>query len=288
MNIFCRGSFTHNLTGFILTLALLLPLTCFAQQRQLTWMAIGSSSTYQNDHPESIKNKMSKGYMTDVVEQLPYIHYVNHGHSGWTTKSIADNIEKLGLTKADFYSILLGSNDWWTCLPLGTLADYQNNTGNQTMYGAYRTIVNKIRSLNPDAMIIIMTPTQRTDFVDVNNSLNNIPGCYKPNKDGHYLSEYADVGKAVANADKLKLVDLYYKSGVTFKNAVKYRRLKDPQTGDYKKYTYPNYINIPFNPKTDEYPYPADAVGMTFDGLHPTDESHARIAKMLIKIMKKY
>ena len=118
----------------------------FAQHKTLTWMAIGSSSTYQNGKPEITKNRITEGYMDRVVDKLPYIHYVNHGYSGWTTKSIADNIDKLGLEKADLYSVLLGSNDWWLALPLGTLSDYQNNTGNGTMYGAYRTIINKIKA----------------------------------------------------------------------------------------------------------------------------------------------
>ncbi|WP_179414559.1 SGNH/GDSL hydrolase family protein [Mucilaginibacter sp. E4BP6] len=259
----------------------------FAQHKTLTWMAIGSSSTYMNGKPELTKNRMTEGYMDRVVDKLPYIKYVNHGHSGWTTKSIADNIDKLGLEKADFYSVLLGSNDWWLALPLGTLNDYTNNTGNRTMYGAYKTIINKIRSLNSNAIIILITPSQRTDYVDVNNKASFIYGCYKP-KDGHYLSEYADVVKSIAKAENFELVDVYYKSGITFKNAVKYRRLRDPKSGAYKNYKYPDYINIPYNPATDDYPYPVDAIGMTYDGLHPSNKGYAKIAKMLVKVMRKY
>lgn len=250
-------------------------------------MAIGSSSTYQNGKPETTKFRITKGYMDRVVDRLPYITVVNHGHSGWTTKNIADNIDKLGLAPADFYSILLGSNDWWTALPMGTLSDYQNNTGNQTMYGAYRTIINKIRSLNGNAIIILISPSQRTDFVDVNNYANNIYGCYKA-KNGHYLSEYAEIPINIAKAENFEMADVYNKSGITIKNAVKYRRLKDPKTGEYKNYKYPDYIGIPYNSVTDEYPYPLDAIGMTFDGLHPSNKGYASIAKMLVKVMKKY
>jgi hypothetical protein len=72
------------------------------------------------------------------------------------------------------------------------------------------------------------------------------------------------------------------------KNLVKFKRLKDPQTGLYKNYSYPAYIGIPYNPETDEYPYPADAIDITYDGLHPSDKGYAIIADMLLKIMKKY
>ena len=84
------------------------------------------------------------------------------------------------------------------------------------------------------------------------------------------------------------VVDLYNKSGMTLKNLVKYKRLKDPQTGVYKNYPYPDFINIQFEPETAEYPYPVDAIDMTYDGLHPSDKGYAIIASMLVKIMKKY
>ena len=66
----------------------------------------------------------------------------------------------------------LGTNDWWQGLPLGTLSDYIHNTGIKTTYGAYRIIINKIRQLNPDAKIILITPMQRTDFVYIANANN--------------------------------------------------------------------------------------------------------------------
>lgn len=50
---------------------------------------------------------------------------------------------------------------------------------------------------------------------------------------------------------------------MTLDKVVKYKRLKDPKTGVYKNYTYPGYIDIPFNPETDEHPYPVDAMGFT-------------------------
>ena len=277
-----------SLKRITLTLfGILLFFSSFAPDKNLTWMAIGDSITYLNGKPAETKNRITKGYMDRVVEKLPYIHYTNCGHGGWTAKSIADNINNLGLKKADFYSVFLGTNDWWTALPIGTFSDYQNNSGNQTVYGSYRTIINKIRILNNNAVIILITPMQRTDFVDVNNIKSVIYGSYKA-KNGHFLSEYADAIKQIAKTESFQLVDLYYKSGIRPTNAVKYRRLKDPATGDYKNYKYPDYTNIPFNPATDDYPYPMDAIDMTYDGLHPSDKGHEKIARMLVKIMKRY
>ena len=251
-------------------------------------MAIGDSITFLDGHPGESNNRTTLGYMARVVEKLPYIHYTNHGHNGWTTARMAGAIETLGIEKADIYTVFLGTNDWWTAYPIGSIDDYRDSTGNKTMFGAYRTIINKIRRLNSEAKIILITPMQRGDFVHVKNFKNNAYGSYKDNKTGHQLSEYADAIKAIAKLENFDLADLYYKSGITPENVVKYKHLKDPQTGEYKKYNYPDYTNIPFNPAIDEYPYPIDAMDMTFDGLHPSDKGLQVIADMLVKVMKKY
>ncbi|GAC1302689.1 MAG: hypothetical protein NVSMB24_07640 [Mucilaginibacter sp.] len=262
-------------------------LTSLTPKKQLTWMAIGDSITELNNHPDEADHRITKGYMTMVTEKLPDIHYINHGHSGWTTATMANAIEKLHIEKADIYTVFLGTNDWWSGLPTGTFSDYAGKTGNQTMYGAYRTIIDKIRNLNPNAAIILISPMQRGDFVYLRDSKNNAWGSYKE-KSGHSLSEYADVVKRIAETEKFKLVDLYNKSPITPKNSVRYKRLKNPQTGLYQNYKWPAYTQIPFNPATDEYPYPIDAVNMTYDGLHPSDKGMAIISRMLVKVMKKY
>ncbi|MGY4535689.1 hypothetical protein ACVW0P_000083 [Mucilaginibacter sp. UYNi724] len=53
--------------------------TSFAPQKQLTWTAIGDSITYMNGRPELSKDRISRGYMDDVVDKLPYVKYVNNG-----------------------------------------------------------------------------------------------------------------------------------------------------------------------------------------------------------------
>lgn len=264
-----------------------LMLASFTSRKELTWMAIGDSITYMNGRPELSKNRISEGYMDDVVAKMPNVKYINNGHSGWTAKAIADNINNLSLIKTDVYSVFLGTNDWWTCLPIGTMSDYDNNTGSKTVYGSYRIIIDKIRSLNSTAPIILMTPLHRTDYVDLNNPVIYIHGDYAPNKDGVYLSQYADAIIAITKAQHLQLVDLYNKSGITTENAVNFRRLRDPQTKEYKNYLYPEYTHIPYNPPADDYPYPVEAMHYVYDGLHPTDLGHQKIADMLVKVLKK-
>ena len=270
----------------LLLIAVVFTISAFTK-KEITWVAIGDSITYLNDHLNETGNRVTKGYMTGVVEKLPNIHFTNQGHNGWTSGNIAGEIEKLGLTKADEYSIFLGTNDWWQGRPIGTLSDYQNSTGNKTLYGSYRIIIGKLRSLNADAKIILITPMQRVDFVYIADMKNNAYGSYK-DKNGQSLAQFAEAIIAIGKLENFEVVDLYNKSGITLNNMVKYKRLKDSQTGVYKNYTYPDFIGIPFNPETDEYPYPVAAADMTFDGLHPSDKGYAVITEMLVKVMKKY
>lgn len=277
-------------TGKAKKLLLIIVIACITTsftKKEITWVAIGDSITYLNEHPNETGNRITKGFMTMVAEKLPHVHYINQGHNGWTSGGIAAEIEKIGLVKADVYTVFLGTNDWWAGRPLGTFDDYKNETGNNTIFGSFKIIMKKLKSLNNEADIILMTPLQRGDFVYINNMKNNAWGSYKEKK-GQTLEGVADAIVAIAKYEHCKVVDLYHKSGISVENVVKFKRLKDTATGAYKNYTYPTYINVPFDPANDEYPYPPDAINMTYDGLHPSDKGYEIIAKKLVRIMKKY
>jgi lysophospholipase L1-like esterase len=254
--------------------------------RKIKWVAIGDSITYLNDHPGETGNRVKKGYLTRVTEKLPDVTYVNKGFNGWTTGGIANKIDELGLEKADVYSVFLGTNDWWQGRPTGSIDDYENNTGSSTICGAFRIIVDKLRTLNDKATIILVTPLQRGDFVHISNYKNNAYGSYME-KQGQKLSDVVKAIKTIASKENLEVVDLYGKSGINMKNMVRFKWLKDPKTGQYKKYKYPAYKDIPFDPEKDEYPYPTEATDMTYDGLHPSDEGNEIIANMIVAKMKR-
>ncbi len=249
---------------------------------QKTWIAIGDSITYLNDHTDETGNRITKGYMTRVTEKLNDLKYINQGHNGWTAGGIAKEIDNLGLTNADIYSVFLGTNDWWSGRSAGTIDDYINNTGNDTFFGSYRLIINKLRTLNKEARIILVTPMQRVNFVYLFDKKNNAWGSYKE-KNGQKLSQFAGAVLEISKLEKFEVVDLYNNKNLQLKNLVHFERLKDPKSGEYKKYKYPGFIDIPFNPHTDEYPYPAEAVEMTYDGLHPSDKGYEVIANLFLK-----
>ena len=270
----------------ICLLVLLSAISFSFKGKELTWVAIGDSITYLNEHTNETDNRVTKGYMTRVVEKLPQIHYINQGHNGWTSGAYAKNIDNLSIQKADIYTVFLGTNDWWASRPIGSFQDYQNNTGNNSIFGSFRIIINKLRALNPDATLILITPMQRTDFVYINSAKNNAYGSYK-SKSEQSLEQVSQAVVTIGRYEHVKVIDLYHEKSMQIKHLVRYKRLKDPNTGSYKNYTYPHYIDIPFNPDTDEYPYPVSAGNITYDGLHPTDKGFDIIADKLIKVFKK-
>lgn len=248
--------------------------------RKITWVAIGDSITYLNDHQNETGNRITKGYMTLITEKYPRVTYTNKGYNGWTSVNIADKIETLGLEKADVYTVFLGTNDWWQGKTLGSFADYEKNTGSGTVYGSFRIIINKLKSLNKKAKIILITPMQRGDFVYINNPKNNAFGSYKP-KNEQQLEQFANAIVEIGNRDIFPVVDLYHDSGMRLENMVNFKRLKDLATGEYRNYTYPEYTTIPFDAEKDEYPYPTESINMTYDGLHPSDKGYEIIAGMI-------
>lgn len=270
---------------FLLLLLVIIPLLSFAPQKQVTWVAIGDSITYLNDHKDETKYRVTKGYLTGVTEAMPYITYINQGHNGWTIQGIAKEIENLGIVKADVYTIFLGTNDWWSGVPLGTLNDYKNDTGLGTSSGAYRKIINKVRSLSPAAKIVLITPMQRSDFVYINDPTNNAYGSYK-DKNGTKLENFANAIKTIGKYENLPVVDLYHNKALGLENAVKFKRLKVPATGQYRNYKYPEFVGVPFNPRADDYPYPIEARNITFGGLHPSDKGYKVVTDALVPLLK--
>ena len=274
-----------SMTKKILLFALAACLLVSFKQKQLKWVAIGDSITYLNDHSDETGNRVKKGYLTMVTEMLPNIKYVNKGFNGWTSGRIAENINGLGIEKADIYSVFLGTNDWWAGRPIGSLEDYKNAKGNNTVYGSFRIIIDKLRSLNPEGKIVLITPMQRADFVYINDADNNAYGSYKA-KNGQTLAQFANAIVSIAEYESIGVVDLYNDKALKLDKLMKFKRLKDPSSGKYVDYPLTESIGIPFDPKADEYPYPPDAVALTYDGLHPSDKGNHLIAKLLVKKLK--
>ncbi len=268
----------------VLLAALSVLLLGFSSLKETTWVAIGDSITYLNEHPDETGNRVKKGYMTRVVEKLPSFTYFNQGHNGWTSGGIAEKFDELNVQTADVYSIFLGTNDWWQGRPIGSLDDYKNSRDNKTINSSFGIIISKIRQLNPQAKIVLITPLQRMDFVYLFDYTNNAWGSYKE-KNGQTLEAVAAAIQSIGDYENIPVLDLYHEPSLSIEHAVKFKRLKDPKTGKYTNYHYPASNNILFNPVTDEYPYPINAIDMTYDALHPSDKGNEVIAGKLAALL---
>ncbi len=264
----------------------LLFLASFVETPPKKWLALGDSITYLNDHQNETQNRISKGYMTLVCENRQDINYINKGFNGLTAQRVSRKIGELGLEKAAIYSVFLGTNDWWAGIKIGNIDDYLNNSGSETFYGSYRIIIDKLKSLNPEATIILITPMLRGDFVYINDFKNNAFGSYQ-SKNGQELQQFADAINSISKLENFNLVDLFHHPKLKMKNLVKYKRLKNLETQFYHNVKYPKYKSSPFDPNKDEYPYPIDSQDMTFDGLHPSDKGYQVIADLFLKVLVK-
>lgn len=247
--------------------------------RAVTWLALGDSITYLNDHLDETGFRVTKGYLTRVVEQLPWLTCINRGFNGWGVRDFAARLDEWDLEPADVFSIFLGTNDWNAGAPLGDIHDYQDSAGGGTICGAFRVVVDRIRTLSPRAKLIFVTPLQRGDFVYLGDPTNHAPGSYR-DRDGRSLSEVARAIRDIATAEGADLLDLYHSSTITPENAVRFKRLRVPGTDRYVDHPYPEYLEVPFDPARDPYPYPLEAIAMTYDGLHPSDKGNQIIADL--------
>ena len=240
--------------------------------RMITWCAIGDSFTYLNDHLDETGYRLQKGYLTRILEKLPdYALKLNN--IGINGSTFQDWIS-VSIPKADLYTVLLGTNDWHRPFPMGDRNDLKSRTAG-TILGNLGILLDHIRAASPEAVIVAGNPVERADFVYLLNPENNAPGSYQP-ENGLWLRDLSKELLEAYAAEGVFTVDLWSKSGFTQNRLIHFKRLK--RNGIYENLPYPEYIGVPFHPGEDEYPYPEEAIALTYDGLHPSDAGADRIA----------
>ena len=238
-----------------------------------TWCAIGDSFTYLNDHLDETDFRVSEGYLSRVLRRLPDLALINAGVNGSTTKDWLT----IPVPFADIYSILLGTNDWHQQIPLGSKENFIKEESG-TILGNLGVLIKRIRMVNEAAKILVMNPVERADFICVLDTLNQAQGSYAPEA-GVMLSKVAEAIVSCAEEMELCVLDLYKTCGFTQENVIHFKRLK--KDGIYQDLPYPDYIGVPYHAETDEYPYPLEAVALTYDGLHPSDRGNEIIAELV-------
>lgn len=239
-------------------------------------VAIGDSFFYLNDHLDETGYRLTEGILSRLADKLTFdAELINIGQNGWRAVDWA-NYEG-NYPYGDIYIIMLGTNDWANATPLGTQRDYLFRTKG-TILGSLGLIVERIKKVALNAKIFICNPVERTDFVYIQDHCNNFKGSYDSCSD-QTIEQIANAIYNLAREDGVVSVNTHDKSGITSQNAVKFKRCF---TGNGTiDLPYPNYTALPFDPACGIYPYPPEAIGTTYDGLHPSDEGSESVARVI-------
>lgn len=171
----------------------------------LRWLSLGTSITWYNSHAGG---KFQKGYQSWLMEQIKFDGFANRGVSGACLDSTLWCIQD-----ADLYTVEHGINDWGNRVPPGTMADYENNTGNGTFAATYRKVIDKLRATNPKAKIILCTPRKGYGFGGYLPDRCDARQTERDGRPGYFLKDYADLVLAIAEKENLPVADFYATCG---------------------------------------------------------------------------
>ena len=99
------------------------------------------------------------------------------------------------------------TNDFKHNIPIGTINDYNNNTGKTTYFGALRIFTDKIQELSGDDKVVIVSNSLRRNNSGYTSTSKNTAG--------HTLLDYEKALMEIAVKNKWWFVDQFRLSGVT-------------------------------------------------------------------------
>lgn len=167
------------------------------------WAALGTSVSYWDV-------TTGEGYQTRVKERIEFGDYVNKAVGGSTVVDLAN--APASIPTADYYTIEHAINDYGHGTKLGTMTDFTDGTGSATFYGAYRRVIDRIYSLNPQALIILLTPVKGSgpDF--------SLPDTWYAPINGAYMADFADAVREIGRYCSLPVADVFGESNINHAN----------------------------------------------------------------------
>ena len=230
--------------------------------KQLTYVTFGDSITYGIDGVDW--GLMEDPYPELVSKELGFASFNNLAVSGATF--CENTLGRTNMTKkilsykgeADIISLMLGVNDCYVGLPLGT-SESRDNT---TIYGSLFLISEYLSQNYEDALIFYMTPFPAKS-------------CYADNSAGYNLEDVANAIKHVAALYDIPVLDMYLYS--EYENAEMYNPNGDglhPSQSFMRDYASPkivefigNYYGVKYTHHHTEVIYNAIAATCTESGL---------------------
>ena len=157
-----------------------------------------------------VANDDRRGYQTHIAEQFGTINS-NFGRGGETVVSMLSTYLNYDYSDVALVTIGFGVNDARTNITLGKLGGYTDTSFDKTTFiGAYRTLLNRIYSSNPECRVVLLTPIQRL-FV------SNF-GCDTRNAQGYTLLDYVDAIIEIGRLHSTPVCDMYRNSGLNQTN----------------------------------------------------------------------
>ena len=196
----------------ILYLSLIFIQTFTNCDRKFQWLTIGDSITQQDGKAYLAgvhKGNKAIGYQTIIGKQIDSLRIFNEGYRGLTLtagkRSLFPKVINLDFEKFDLVSIFCGTNDFKLNMEIGDLNN--QNLDKTTFFGAYNSLIQKIKQKKPSVQIVLITPLQR-------NKDNY--SSFTQNTKNYKLDDYVNAIYAIGLLHDLKIVDLYNDPDFTF------------------------------------------------------------------------
>lgn len=167
---------------------------------------------YANNPEDEIVGESIRGYQSRILDQFRFIADYSYTQQGGTLGGLTETYvncmlytkrNDLAGTPGDIWTLDTSVNDWRMNIPLGTIDDYNNNTGYTTFYGALRYFKDKVVELCGRTAIVIAGCAMRRN---VPNTFTILPEDATNNIDLTLL----DYAKAIMRVVKLNPDNWYY------------------------------------------------------------------------------
>lgn len=183
--------------------------------KNINW--IGHSIWWYNGNKLGGNGEVARGYQTLLKEQFNITQTGNYCYSGHSLGGLTAEDENSILEPATIATWQPSENAVWTLdtitndfkrnIQIGTIDDYNNNTGITTYYGALRVFKDKIAELSGENAIIICSNALRRNNSGYTSTSENT--------EGHTLEDYELALMTIASKNKWIFVDQFRMCGVT-------------------------------------------------------------------------
>ena len=189
------------------------------------------STTYTDKNSVDGEGVRCKGYQTLLQEQFTFESITKYCYSGSSLGLGNNESSCIMKINAPDWNVVYNAiwtldtitNDYGRNVPIGTTADFDDNTGYNTYYGALRAFKERVNELSPNAIVVCSNALFRksnTNGLGLNLEDYEKALCYAATKSGWYFVDQFRVGINEINSDST-LYDGLHPTNFGFRLAIK-------------------------------------------------------------------